>query len=110
MSKCLICDGRGWTGPVHVNFGPDRPGEWRDRMKCSDCGGTGKWSEDRLQAYLAGQQMQRERLARGETIMETARRLGVRPSEISAREFGKPVRRRCGKSRAKSCGGTPDGR
>jgi len=85
---CKYCNGRGWTGPVHVNRG-NGSGEWLDRMECTHCGGTGRWDSDHLARYEKGQAHRRERIERSETILEAAARLGVTPAQLSSFETGR---------------------
>lgn len=86
--QCPRCDGRGWIGPVHINRG-DQPHEWREGMDCDLCGGTGQIDDDKLAAVELGKKLRAKRVAGEESLMEAARRLGVRPSELSALETGR---------------------
>lgn len=83
---CAICRGTGDIGPVHVRFATH--GEWRETMPCHDCGGTGRWSSERLAAYEQGQGMRAARVERGESIRDASKRLGIRPAELCRIERG----------------------
>jgi len=87
---CPECDGTGRTkGPVHINRG-DQPHEWVDSLPCFCCSGARTISDDYWDARQRGAELRKERLARGESLFEAAKRQGVSPSEISRQERGKP--------------------
>lgn len=85
---CKFCEGRGYTGPVHVYRGDGR-GEWIDRIECTHCGETGIWDEAHLARYEEGQAHRKERVSRGESLREAAARLGVSPAQLSSFETGR---------------------
>lgn len=87
---CETCGGEGSTGPVHINRG-DAPHEWRGSMPCHDCDGTGQWTAERHARWQAGQKMRAERLARGESLREAAKRMGITPAKLSVTEAGRAV-------------------
>ena len=88
MTKCPRCDGRGWSGPVHFNMG-DKPHAWKERVDCDFCGGSGEINADKQRAVHLGRQLREKRVAREETLMEAAKRFGMKPSELSAFETGR---------------------
>ena len=58
-------------------------------MPCADCDGTGQWSAERLELYERGQRYREQRVLRGESLREAAKRLGVSPTQLSNFELGK---------------------
>jgi DnaJ-class molecular chaperone len=90
MATCWYCEGKGSTGPVHVNRG-ELGGEWIETMSCRECGGTGQWTDDRAARFYEGQKIRALRIARGESIGEAAKRMGISPSGVSAIERGRPL-------------------
>ena len=86
---CQRCDGHGVVGPVHVNRG-DQAHTW-EMIRCASCGGSGYWTPAQAVAARVGAEMRQERLARGESLLEAARRLGMSPAELSALEHGRPA-------------------
>lgn len=92
--KCPDCCGTGKTGHVHVNFGYDERtggcrGEWRETMPCLRCKGSGEVSDEMAQWMADGKAMRDARVARGESLMEAARRMGMGSAELSAIEHGR---------------------
>jgi len=85
---CQHCFGQGWTGPVHINRGA-LGCEWVDRMDCQSCAGTGQWTAEQAVRFRDGQKARQERVERGETLREAARRLGVSAAALSAFEQGR---------------------
>lgn len=85
---CKFCDGKGYSGPVHVNRGGGR-GEWLDRIECTHCGETGVWDAEHLARYEEGQAHKKQRVERGESIRKAAARLGVTPDQLSSFETGR---------------------
>ena len=83
---CPRCGGRGYNA-AFVDYA-DGSGEFRSDLPCTYCGGAGKWSAERVEAYRAGETMRRDRVARGLSLWEEANRLGVDPVELSRRERG----------------------
>jgi len=88
LTPCPRCEGKGWSGPVHINRG-DQPHEWRERMDCDFCGATGKIDADKREAVEFGKRLRAKRVAREESLMEAAKRLGMKPSELSGLETGR---------------------
>lgn len=88
MSKvpCPSCSGKGTTAA----FVDTETRGWFDpSLPCSLCRGTGKISEQQMAWRTAGRIHYRERVARQESIMECAQRLGIRSAELSAMEHGR---------------------
>lgn len=88
LSDCPRCQGKGWIGPVHINRG-DKPHKWRERMDCDLCKASGKIDADTRAAVELGKQLRAKRVARGESLFEAAKRLLLRPSELSGLETGR---------------------
>lgn len=88
QTHCRMCDGKGATGPVHINRG-DKPHEWRENMPCRDCDGTGVWSAERFERWQAGQKLRSARILNDESLREAAKRMGIGPAELSAIEAGR---------------------
>jgi hypothetical protein len=87
-TPCPRCEGKGWVGPVHINRG-DKPHEWRERMDCSLCKGTGQIDDDTRAGVEFGKRFRDMRIARGESIRECAKRLGLSTAELSGLEQGR---------------------
>jgi len=88
LSTCPRCEGRGWVGPVHINRG-NKPHEWREKMDCDLCGTRGTIDGGQRKAIELGKQLREKRLARDESLLEAAKRLKLKPSELSALETGR---------------------
>lgn len=58
-------------------------------MPCLTCDGTGTVTAERAMRMNAGEQMRRDRVQRGVSRNEEARRLGITPIELSHREQGR---------------------
>ena len=82
---CPECDGKKqrWC---HLN-----PGGWR-WVKCLFCDGLGTVNLATCTAWEDGRKMAADRKARGLTLREEASRLGIPPSELSDREWGRTPR------------------
>lgn len=87
-TPCPRCDGEGRVGPVHINRG-DKPHQWIDEMTCDLCGGNGTIDAAKRKAIDLGRQLRAKRLEREESLTEAAKRLGLRPNELSAFETGR---------------------
>ena len=87
MSQCPDCKGKGWSGPVHINRG-DQPHEWRDRIECHFCKGSGAIFDDQQEAANLGKKFREKRVAREESLLEASKRLGLRPAQLSRLERG----------------------
>jgi hypothetical protein len=87
MTTCPICNGHK-TCFVHLNYGNSRPHEWK-RVPCDFCGGEGEVSDELMARYTEGQRMREDRLARRASLREEAKRFGITPQELNAREHGR---------------------
>lgn len=86
---CGKCKGSGRTaGPVHINRG-DQPHEWVDSLPCFYCDGVGRVNDDKFAALQLGEHFRKQRIARGESVFEASKRLGLSPAELSGLERGK---------------------
>ncbi len=85
---CPTCKGTGHVGPIHLNYGNGR-GEWKDKVPCHRCGGSGIATPETLDWMARGKVLREARLASGETLGDAATRLGMIASAISAMEEGK---------------------
>lgn len=87
-NTCPRCKGKKWIGPVHINRG-DQPHEWRERVDCDLCKAAGRITEDQREAIELGKRLRQKRVDREESLMEGAKRLGLKPSELSGLETGR---------------------
>ena len=85
---CTHCDGMGWTGPVHVNMGNGKH-EWRERMECYRCCGTGKITPVQAEAIRIGEEFRRARIEAGDSLADMAKRLGISTADLSSYEHGR---------------------
>lgn len=83
--KCPRCDGGGQTF-AFVNMG-DEAG-YVGPVNCMVCKGTGLITDEHMSRIIAGRAAREARQARGETLMQAARRKGVSALEISRFERG----------------------
>lgn len=82
---CPECHGdRKVSGVMHVNSGAGRA-EWLrfQGVQCVECDGSGEISEARAEEILAGQTRRLDRIERGLSLREEARRLGMTALELS---------------------------
>lgn len=82
---CPECQGRKQSF-AHVCGGPT-PGF--QTVKCMLCDGLGWVSLKRVEWHAAGEAMREDRVKRGVTLRGEAKRLGISPSELSDREWGR---------------------
>lgn len=85
MRTCEDCGGRGEINYFCVLRDDGSGGP--DTLRCYRCGGTGKDSHP-LEWRKAGQMMRASRIARGLSLREEAKRLGVSVVELSEMERG----------------------
>lgn len=85
MSRSIICPDCNGAGERE---GIAHPGARFIRIECSFCEVSGYITPQRAEWREIGQAHRRARLARDESMMECARRVGVLPSEISGFERG----------------------
>ena len=86
MSACGTCDGKGELFAICIkrSDGPSGPGV----MRCHNCKGTGQ--ETRTPESIAdGQRLREDRMARGLSLGEEARRRGIAVSALSDMEHGR---------------------
>jgi hypothetical protein len=57
-------------------------------VECSFCRGTGRVSADRVALWQGGRRRRDDRVARGVTLREEAKRLGITAAKLSALERG----------------------
>jgi hypothetical protein len=82
---CPECNGRK-MGVVHLNT--TNGGRWENR-KCDFCDGFGHVRRHQLDKWRECEAMRIDRKARGMTLRAEAARLGISPSELSDREWGR---------------------
>ena len=61
-------------------------------IPCHTCNDAGTITEEHAARIAVGKKLRAERIARDESVMEAAKRIGVRPSELSDIEHGRPPR------------------
>ena len=93
--QCPSCDGRGSSaGFICFADGSDQRSGYNDAIQCSLCRGAGSISLETAERFRIGREHYKARVARDESLMECAKRLGLKPSELSAMEHGRaPVTR-----------------
>ncbi len=82
-TQCPTCQGRGEL------TGYAEPGFRLVTVKCNDCKGTGEITPEHLQRIEQGRQMRRDRRARGESMTEAAKRLGMTIIQYNHLEHGR---------------------
>ncbi len=89
MPICPDCDGqKQFTGFV-CRYGPNGGRGSVETYNCHTCNGVGTITPEHATRIDAGKKLRAERLSRDESLMEAAKRMGIRPSELSAIEHGK---------------------
>jgi hypothetical protein len=86
--QCPHCSGKGGVD-AFVNRGPDISTHSVEWLRCLTCNGDGSVSGATAGRIARGEDMRKARLARGETILEASRRLGIGPAALSAAEHGR---------------------
>lgn len=84
---CPTCEGRKELF-AFMNTGEDWRKHRQGRIPCLTCSGTGEVDDGYPERLAVGKKMHDERVARGETLMAAATRMGMRPAELSALEHG----------------------
>ena len=84
---CPSCGGRGTLIAAHARM-TDGSSRWGMKFDCGQCDGTGEISEQYFQRYERGQQMRKERLARGVGLRQEAERRGMSPGDLCQMESG----------------------
>jgi len=89
---CSDCNGRrGGVGFV-CRYGKDGGRGSVEYIPCYTCNDAGTITEEHAARITVGKKLRAERIARDESVMEAAKRMGVRPSELSDVEHGRPPR------------------
>jgi len=87
MIICPGCNGSGEGGPAFVSRVSGC--SFEEHTTCSTCNGACEMPDEYPAWKLQGQVLRDDRRFRGLSLGEEARRRGMRPSELSAMEFGK---------------------
>ena len=85
-SACPDCGGK---GSVAAFVARESGHHFDPAMRCLRCKGEGKISAQAAEWIARGRACMDRRRARDESLIEMARRLGMRPSEASAMEHGR---------------------
>lgn len=85
-NTCLRCNGRG-SSRAFVHSGS--ASRFMPDLKCFLCDGAGSVSNQTMQWFILGRQHRIDRVARSESLMECAGRLGIKASELSNMESGR---------------------
>lgn len=83
---CPVCLGNP-KSIAHFNMGENKPHEWRE-VECDACEGTGRVTQQRMDAITDGRKLRDDRIARDMSLREEAQRLGISPAQLSRRERG----------------------
>lgn len=87
---CPCCDGRGSNaGFICYADGSGTRSQYDEAITCDLCKGVGKIAKQIAQWLEIGRAHYLNRVARDESVMECAKRLGLRPSQVSAMEHGR---------------------
>jgi DnaJ-class molecular chaperone len=86
--RCPHCNGEG-GGNAFINRGPDISTHSVEWVRCRTCEGAGVISGERAVLVAQGKAMRDARVARQETLLEAARKMGITPSRLSAIERGR---------------------
>ncbi len=82
MTTCPHCEGRKDRTLVICGVGPRA-------SICNFCEGKGEVTPEKAIAWIDGQALMDDRQARGLSLREEAKRLGITPRELSDREWGR---------------------
>ena len=74
---------------AHINRGMDTSTHSVEGVRCSICKGDGRISAAPAALMAQGKNWRDARVARGETLLEMSRRLGMSPADLSAIEVGR---------------------
>jgi hypothetical protein len=88
MVNCKTCNGTGHLSLVHVHR-EDGNHHWVEGMTCWDCKGHGVWSDERVAGWERGRTHRDHRIARDLSLMEAAKLMGIKTSELSDYEHGR---------------------
>lgn len=67
----------------------DGTGNYEPSMRCPRCSGSGRVPATQARWSALGAAHRKARVGRGESLMQAAARLGMRPAELSAMEQGR---------------------
>jgi hypothetical protein len=88
MTRCRQCDGHG----QFLAFVTRKGGHCgMEHVPCSPCGGSGKLSAEDVTRIEEGRRRRDDRVARGLSLREEARRLGISAVQLSDLERGRRV-------------------
>jgi DnaJ-class molecular chaperone len=87
---CPHCHGKG-SNPGFICFadGEATRSRFDKAIQCSLCKGAGSISREVAAWRMIGKRHRDARVAREESILECSRKMGIRPSELSAMENGR---------------------
>lgn len=85
MMTCPKCNGAGIVNVLWRGL-PESAG---DVTECPCCDGKGSITQAHARRLEAGRQLRRDRIARGLSLQQEARRLGIEPRELSDLEWGR---------------------
>jgi hypothetical protein len=86
MIKCPVCKGFKEIGCLmHYATGEDKYGV----IKCTTCAGLGLISYEHAERIRQGKAMREDRINRGLSLREEAKRIGVTPQNLSHLENGR---------------------
>lgn len=83
--KCPACRGKGRIEALACSTGACRDYD----MECSACKGTGETPEERVRILAEAERRRLDRIARGVSLREEARRLDVSATDLSNMEHGR---------------------
>lgn len=91
MQECPVCKGEGMTIGLFPLYADHVPPEKRKpviELTCDLCEGKGQIATQTFHLWNQGRAMREDRLKRGMSLRNEAKRLGILPSVLSARERG----------------------
>jgi len=86
--ECPTCEGKKF-GIAHFNTGPDSSKHRWGEVACFTCNGVGSITDEHAKRIKDGKARREARIARGESMMESAARLGITVVALSALEHGR---------------------
>lgn len=84
---CPMCQGEKIVSGL-VKFADGRPCAMQE-FSCFRCGGAGEIPDEQAEWIRLGDRLRRTRIARGESLREAAKRLGVSAASLSDLEHGR---------------------
>lgn len=88
MVICPHCSGERKVF-AFMNNGPDYRTHTSGLIDCRTCLGAGKITQEHADRIAAGTSMRTQRVQRGESLRDAAKRLGITATELSAIEHGR---------------------